>query len=462
MEAIEFALAEPDAAGLTTVSATCRDVHDGRVRPEAILDFCPRLGSRVRIDAPIDCVEAEDIVTAQTALVPAELVFIPFRPSKRHASLFGTTSNGLASGNTRLEATVHALCEVLERDIKSFEAVEDTSVPVDLDSVEGPARTLVETIREVDLDLYVRTVKNAFGMAYFLAFINDRDAYAPHLLNGGFGCHPHRSVAFIRAVAEAAQSRLSFIHGGRDDLTDVQDRYRGWNREAEARVRGERRRARVARAARADARGRRRERDGDLRGDLRGDAPRAPRRRLDSSGSTVSSSRDPRTISRSCASSFRARRCSPKPCRASACASGTMRAKRADDRPVIFLGPTLATLPARARSLCRASGFHIRRPVRRGDVEQLVAARKKAGAPRDRRRRLPRHPRGRPRGDPGGAPTGLAGVGTVLDGGNPGARDGAPRDARVRQRVRAVRRRKTISRTTRSRSCTSRARRTDR
>ena len=47
-------------------------------------------------------------------------------------------------------------------------------------------------------------------------------------LNGGFGCHPHRSVAFVRAVAEAAQSRLSFIHGGRDDLTDVDKRFRGW------------------------------------------------------------------------------------------------------------------------------------------------------------------------------------------------------------------------------------------
>src|SRR5262249_13723679 len=40
---------------------------------------------------------------------------------------------------------------------------------------------------------------------------------------------PHRSVAFVRAVAEAAQSRLSFIHGGRDDLTDVEGRYRGWS-----------------------------------------------------------------------------------------------------------------------------------------------------------------------------------------------------------------------------------------
>jgi ribosomal protein S12 methylthiotransferase accessory factor len=230
MEAIEFALAEPGASGLARVSATCRDVHDGRLRPEAILDFCPRLGARVRLDAPLDCVEAEDIATGDLALVPAELVFIPFRPSARHVSLFGATSNGLASGNTRLEATVHGLCEVLERDIKSFEAVHDTSAPVDLDTVEGPARTLVDTIRDADLDLYVRTAKNAFGMAYFFAIINDRDAYAPHLLNGGFGCHPHRSVSFVRAVAEAAQSRLSFIHGGRDDLTDVQLRYKGWSK----------------------------------------------------------------------------------------------------------------------------------------------------------------------------------------------------------------------------------------
>jgi ribosomal protein S12 methylthiotransferase accessory factor len=228
MEAIEFALAEPGAAGVPTVSARCRDVLDGKRRPEAILDLCPRLGTRVRLDAPLDCVEAEDIVTGRTALVPAELVFVPFRPSKRHVSLFGATSNGLASGNERMEATVHGLCEVIERDIKAFEAVTDTSVPVDLDTVEGPAKALVDTIREADLDLYVRTVKNGFGMAYFFAVINDRDAYLPHLLNGGFGCHPHRSVAFVRAVAEAAQSRLSYIHGGRDDLTDVQTRFRGW------------------------------------------------------------------------------------------------------------------------------------------------------------------------------------------------------------------------------------------
>jgi ribosomal protein S12 methylthiotransferase accessory factor len=229
MEAIEFALAEPGASPVTTVRATARDVLDGHARPEAILDLCPRAGARVRLDAPLDCVEAEEISTGARALVPAELVFLPYRPSRSFIGLFGTSSNGLSSGNTLSEATVHGLSEVIERDVKSFEAVHDTSAPVDLDSVEEPGRSLVEAVRAADLELHVRTAKNPFGVPYFFAIIHDPDACAPHLLNGGFGCHPHRSVAFVRAVAEAAQSRLSFIHGGRDDLADMLARYRGWN-----------------------------------------------------------------------------------------------------------------------------------------------------------------------------------------------------------------------------------------
>src|SRR5580693_3332474 len=57
MEAIEFALAEPGAAKVPIVRKTARDVLDGRKRPGAILDLCPKLGSRVRLDAAMDCVE---------------------------------------------------------------------------------------------------------------------------------------------------------------------------------------------------------------------------------------------------------------------------------------------------------------------------------------------------------------------------------------------------------------------
>lgn len=230
MEAIEFALAEPGASPVPIVRATARDVLDGRKRPEAILDLCPKLGVRVHLDAQMDCVEARDVATDAKALIPAELVFLPYAPRPRFRSIFGTSSNGLASGNTVREATVHALCELVERDVRSFEALHDTSRPVDLDTVDGPARALVDRVRDAGLELFVRTARNAFGLPYFFAIINDPDACAPHLLNGGYGCHPLRSISFVRAVSEAAQSRLAYIHGGRDDLVEVHDRYARWSR----------------------------------------------------------------------------------------------------------------------------------------------------------------------------------------------------------------------------------------
>jgi ribosomal protein S12 methylthiotransferase accessory factor len=229
MEAIEFALAEPGASPVARIPGSARDVLDGRERSQAILDFCPKLGAEVSLDAPMELVVAHDIVTGEATKVPAELVFLPFRPHPDFKGYFGTSSNGLASGNTVREATIHAIAELLERDIRSFEAVRDTSSLLDLSTVEGPARGLVTLVEEAGLELYVRSADNVFGVPYFTAVINDPDSLQPHLLNGGFGCHPHRSVAFIRAVAEAAQSRLSFIHGGRDDLQGHHDRFKGWD-----------------------------------------------------------------------------------------------------------------------------------------------------------------------------------------------------------------------------------------
>jgi ribosomal protein S12 methylthiotransferase accessory factor len=226
MEAIEFALAEPGAARVPIVRARARDVLDGRTRSEAILELCPRLGETITLDAPMDCVLAEDITTGDRALVPAELVFLPYRPHARFRGHFGTSSNGLASGNTVEEATVHALSELIERDVRSFEAIRDTSVPIDLEGMDDP---LVRIIRDAGLELHVRAAQNVFGVPYFAAVIHDPDACAPHLLNAGYGCHLHRTIAFVRAVAEAAQSRLSFIHGGRDDLVDHHARFAGWS-----------------------------------------------------------------------------------------------------------------------------------------------------------------------------------------------------------------------------------------
>jgi ribosomal protein S12 methylthiotransferase accessory factor len=233
MEAIEFALAEPGASDVAVEWASARDVLDGRTRPEAILDLCPRLGAKIDLDAPLPCVAAEDVHTGARVLVPAELVFLPFRPAprgrRRAPSYFGSSSNGLASGNTVREASVHALCELVERDIRSFEAVQDGGAPVDLRSLTGAAEALVRRIREAGLDLYVRSADRGLGIPFFAAMLHDPESSNPQLLNAGYGCHPSRAVAFVRAVTESAQSRLTVIHGGRDDLTDHHARYRGWS-----------------------------------------------------------------------------------------------------------------------------------------------------------------------------------------------------------------------------------------
>jgi ribosomal protein S12 methylthiotransferase accessory factor len=249
MEAIEFAMAEPGASPVETVLATARDVLDGRRRPEAILDLCPKLGAEIDLDAPMPCVAAEEITTGDRVLVPAELVFLPFRPSGRRRVLhFGSSSNGLASGNTVREATVHALCEILERDIRSFQALRDTGAPVGLDTVDGDGALVAEQLRDAGLELYVRTADDGLGVPYFSAILHDPESLAPQLLNAGYGRHPSRSVAFVRAVSEAAQSRLTVIHGGRDDLTDHHAHYKGWT--------ATRKRARVARVIAHQSQGR--------------------------------------------------------------------------------------------------------------------------------------------------------------------------------------------------------------
>lgn len=216
MEAIEYALAEPGVSSVECVEASARQILDGHTRAEAILDFGPRMGMQIPLEAPMQCVAAEEILSGSTCLVPAELVFLPFPSIGPH--WFGSSSCGLASGNTLLEATVHALSEALEHDITSFHYLNDTSIPLCPESFSPPASDLVNAIRATGLKLSVCYLPNVFGLPCFKATIHDPDTESLRLFNGGYGCHPCRSIALTRALCEAAQSRLSFIHGGRDDL----------------------------------------------------------------------------------------------------------------------------------------------------------------------------------------------------------------------------------------------------
>ena len=228
MEAIEFAFAEYNRAGLTVIDAPAAAVYEGRARPDSLLDFCPLLDTEIPLDAPMACVAAEDVATGELFLVPAELVFLPYPLDPDTPRYFGSSSNGLASGNSVLEASIHGLAEVIERDIWSFRTMDDQSRLVDPATFPAALGRIVASIRRAGLRLYVRNVPNDFRLPYFTATIVDEHRLDPIFVNGGHGCHPSREVAITRAITESLQSRLSFIHGGRDDLTDAYDRYDGW------------------------------------------------------------------------------------------------------------------------------------------------------------------------------------------------------------------------------------------
>lgn len=218
MEAVEFAFAEYGRSGLEVHAAPARQVYEGPDRPDAILDFCPVMRAEVALDATVACVEAADIVSGEKFPVPAELVFLPFPGALRTPRYFSSNSNGLCSGNSVLEATVHGLAEVIERDCISFMLVDDQSRLVAAPTLPPPLRDLAAQVSAAGLELYLRHQSNVFGVPFFRAVVAEQGCTDPVYISEGYGCHLSRDIAATRAVCESLQSRLSFIHGGRDDL----------------------------------------------------------------------------------------------------------------------------------------------------------------------------------------------------------------------------------------------------
>lgn len=217
MEAIEFHFAEPGSSGIETSWGKVRDVAGCRHDPEAILSFAPLLNAEADLGLPLLLASVQDCRNGAEWRVPAELIFYPAPQAGQ--TIFGASTNGLASGNSIEEATLHALSELIERDIWSFETVRRTSVLVDPNTLPDEIREVVRRAERSGLKLKIRTIANDYDLPFFAAFLFDPDDIRRKFFNGGWGCGLDRSAALAQAVAEAAQSRLAFIHGGRPEPT---------------------------------------------------------------------------------------------------------------------------------------------------------------------------------------------------------------------------------------------------
>src|SRR5205085_10325227 len=98
----------------------------------------------------------QELESGRECAIAAELIFYPAPDVGQ--SLFGSSTNGLASGNSLLEATIQALLELIERDIWSFEFVRRASKLVEAASLPKDVREIVERAERNGLQLKVRAI----------------------------------------------------------------------------------------------------------------------------------------------------------------------------------------------------------------------------------------------------------------------------------------------------------------
>jgi ribosomal protein S12 methylthiotransferase accessory factor len=173
---------------------------------------------------PILWVEGWDLLNERAVWLPYELVHANYtHPMPTGSGCFNASTNGLASGNHRLEATAHAICEVIERDASTLwymgTAASQGRSRVDLGTINDErCCSLLDLYDAAAVDVAVWETTSDVGVATFLCLISDRGGLDGMHSAAGMGCHPCRAVALLRALTEAAQSRLTVIAGSRDDI----------------------------------------------------------------------------------------------------------------------------------------------------------------------------------------------------------------------------------------------------
>lgn len=182
---------------------------------------------------PILWSEATDLTTGSPVYVPFELVHADYTVDAAHGvGGFAATTNGLGAGNDWLEAVAHGLYEVVERDALTLwslgRAADRRRRLVDPASVDCKnCLALLGAFEHAGVDVGIWDITTDIGVCAFACVAADRGGSAVDAELGA-GCHPSRSVALMRALSEAAQSRVTWISGARDDFDPAH--YRPWPR----------------------------------------------------------------------------------------------------------------------------------------------------------------------------------------------------------------------------------------
>jgi ribosomal protein S12 methylthiotransferase accessory factor len=221
MEAIEIYHAENPQSGCSH-RASAKQLRQKGLRilePELFGGFS---GSYMSNDYVIDWVEGEDLFSQAKVWVPASAVYFGFEPSLNNFS-----TNGLASGNHIIEATLHGIYELIERDaiaklnVDGYLKIKEKCSVVDLSTIQdADLLEIISKIQAAQSKIILLWVESCIRVHTFWAVMINHDAFGnASTLNLGYGTHANIKIAASRAITEAAQSRAVFIHASREDIS---------------------------------------------------------------------------------------------------------------------------------------------------------------------------------------------------------------------------------------------------
>jgi len=208
---------------LDEFSETYADLPEDKRIPE--IDLPLSRNSLFHPLLPESWIWAENLIDGERIAVPRIMARLDrHRHCRTSLFPFSVSSNGLNSGNTKTEALAGAIYEVIERDACTcFQHAWDHGIPprrlhlatansdevqILLDKIE--ASGIIPVVLDCTVDTQVPT---------FQAYLCDLNNPQIGLYNG-YGTHLNPQVALLRALCEAAQSRLVYISGSRDDCFD--------------------------------------------------------------------------------------------------------------------------------------------------------------------------------------------------------------------------------------------------
>jgi putative methanogenesis marker protein 1 len=177
-------------------------------------------------DKDLHWVWGHDLSADEEILVPAREVYHPFH--RDEGLLYGSHTNGLASGNSIEEAIFHGLTEIVERDAWSIaKFTRDYGDPVIIED-KPENRYLIDIVRKFEqagLDIIARDITSDIGIPVVVAFSKDV-RQGDTLPIEGFGSHTDPKVAMGRALMEMATTRAMFlVKNGPDGLRDASPLY---------------------------------------------------------------------------------------------------------------------------------------------------------------------------------------------------------------------------------------------